>query len=151
METFKFVAKSDRCVGNLGDSILATGVRSLVWLSPQTCGAWRHLKVVSELNCRIHSWYQRIRELENRLLIPNATFWDGNRKKWRTDASYKMDKPCMLSKEDNNQRPHVQVYKHRKQPRLVWLSGLSAGLQTKGSLVQFPVRARAWVCRPGPV
>ena len=24
-------------------------------------------------------------------------------------------------------------------------SGLSAGLQTKGSLVQFPVRARAWV------
>ena len=28
---------------------------------------------------------------------------------------------------------------------LVWLSGLSAGLQTKGLLVQFPVRAHAWV------
>ena len=28
---------------------------------------------------------------------------------------------------------------------LVWLSGLSAGLQTKGSPVQFPVRAHAWV------
>ena len=30
-------------------------------------------------------------------------------------------------------------------PWLVQLSGLSAGLQTKGSLVQFPVRAQAWV------
>ena len=28
---------------------------------------------------------------------------------------------------------------------LVWLSGLSAGLRTKGSLVQFPVRTHAWV------
>ena len=31
------------------------------------------------------------------------------------------------------------------QPWLVWLSGLSAGLWTKGSLVRFPVRAHAWV------
>ena len=30
-------------------------------------------------------------------------------------------------------------------PWLVWLSGLSAILQTERSLVQFPVRARAWV------
>ena len=30
-------------------------------------------------------------------------------------------------------------------PWLVWLSGLSAGLQTKGSPVWFPVRAHAWV------
>ena len=28
---------------------------------------------------------------------------------------------------------------------LVWLSGLSASLQTKGLLVQFPVRAHAWI------
>ena len=28
---------------------------------------------------------------------------------------------------------------------LVWLSGLSTDLQTKRSLVQFPVRAHAWV------
>ena len=27
----------------------------------------------------------------------------------------------------------------------MWLSGLSARLQTKGSLVRFPVRAHAWV------
>ena len=27
----------------------------------------------------------------------------------------------------------------------MWLSGLSASLQTKGSLVQFPARAHAWV------
>ena len=37
-----------------------------------------------------------------------------------------------------------------KLPWLVWLSGLSAGLQTKGSLVQFPVRARAWVAGQVP-
>ena len=28
---------------------------------------------------------------------------------------------------------------------LVWLSGLSAGLRTERSRVQFPVRAHAWV------
>ena len=27
----------------------------------------------------------------------------------------------------------------------MWLSGLSAGLRTKGSLDQFPVKAHAWV------
>ena len=37
------------------------------------------------------------------------------------------------------------VLKNCFSPWLVWLSGLSAGLQTKGSLVQFPVRAHAWV------
>ena len=30
-------------------------------------------------------------------------------------------------------------------PWLMWLSGLSAGLGTKRSLVQFPVRAHAWI------
>ena len=33
----------------------------------------------------------------------------------------------------------------RQAPWLMWLSGLSTGLQTKGSLVQFPVRVHAWV------
>ena len=36
----------------------------------------------------------------------------------------------------------VQSY-FLKMPWPVWLSGLSSGLRTKGSLVQFPVRARA--------
>ena len=36
-------------------------------------------------------------------------------------------------------------WKLLKVPRLVWLSGLSTGLHTKGSLVRFPVRAHAWV------
>ena len=31
------------------------------------------------------------------------------------------------------------------EPWLVWLTGLSAGLQTQGLSVQFPVRAHAWV------
>ena len=37
-----------------------------------------------------------------------------------------------------------------KQPWLVWLSGPHAGLRTKGSLVQFPVRAHAWVAGQVP-
>ena len=32
----------------------------------------------------------------------------------------------------------------------MWLIGLSAGLRTKGSLVQFPVRAHAWVAGQVP-
>ena len=35
-------------------------------------------------------------------------------------------------------------------PWLVWLSGLSTGLQTKGLLVRFPVRAHAWVAGQVP-
>ena len=40
---------------------------------------------------------------------------------------------------------------HIKWPWLVWLSGLSTSLQTKGLLVQFPVRIHSWVagCVPG--
>ena len=33
---------------------------------------------------------------------------------------------------------------------LVWLNGLSADLKTKGSPVQFPVRAHAWVASQVP-
>ena len=36
-------------------------------------------------------------------------------------------------------------YQWINQPWLVWLSGLSAGLQTERSLVRFPVRVHAWV------
>ena len=35
-------------------------------------------------------------------------------------------------------------------PWLVWLSGLSTGLQTKGLLVRFPVKALAWVAGQAP-
>ena len=39
----------------------------------------------------------------------------------------------------------VTENRNRKlEPGLVWLSGLSASLQTKGSLVGFPGRAHAW-------
>ena len=38
-----------------------------------------------------------------------------------------------------------QKTKGLKSPQLVWLSGLNSGLWTKGSLVQFLVRAHAWV------
>ena len=32
-----------------------------------------------------------------------------------------------------------------KEPWLLWLNGLSSSLQTKGTQVDFPVRAHAWV------
>ena len=35
--------------------------------------------------------------------------------------------------------------KFLNRPWLVWLSGLSTSLRTKGLQVQFPVRAHAWV------
>ena len=35
-------------------------------------------------------------------------------------------------------------------PWLVWLSGLSMGLQTEGSLVRLPVGAHAWVAGQDP-
>ena len=37
------------------------------------------------------------------------------------------------------------------QPKLVWLSGLSTGLQTKGSLIRFPVRAQSGLWAKSPV
>ena len=44
-----------------------------------------------------------------------------------------------------------KIFKNKwLQPWLVWLSGLSAGLRIKGSLVQFPVRAHAWVAGQVP-
>ena len=40
----------------------------------------------------------------------------------------------------------VFIYLQTKErPWLVWLSGLRASLRIKGSPVQFPVRAHAWV------
>ena len=40
--------------------------------------------------------------------------------------------------------------KRKRKSWLVWLSGLRASLQTKGSPVQFPVRAQAWVAGQVP-
>ena len=40
------------------------------------------------------------------------------------------------------------IYKIRDMPWLEWLSGLSASLQTKRSLVQLLVRTHAWVVAP---
>ena len=38
----------------------------------------------------------------------------------------------------------------RKAPWLVWFSGLSASLQSKGSLVGSPIRAHAWASAQDP-
>ena len=43
-----------------------------------------------------------------------------------------------------------KILKIQTKPWLVWFSGLSAGLQTKGSLARFPVRAHAWVAGQVP-
>ena len=41
-------------------------------------------------------------------------------------------------------------YKVLLKPWLVWLSGLTASLQTKGLPVRFPLRAHAWVMSQVP-
>ena len=48
---------------------------------------------------------------------------------------------------------HVCIFetlKEKKDPWLVWLSGLSTGLRTRGLPVWFPVRAHAWVAGQVP-
>ena len=44
----------------------------------------------------------------------------------------------------------IKKKKKNLQAWLVWLSELSAGLQTKGSVVRFPIRAHAWVAGQVP-
>ena len=44
----------------------------------------------------------------------------------------------------------IWLSNRKKHPWLVWLSGLSIGLWTKRSQVQFPVRAHAWVAGQVP-
>ena len=41
-------------------------------------------------------------------------------------------------------------FKRHEVPWLVWLSGLSMGLRTKGLPVRFPVRAHTWVAGQVP-
>ena len=55
---------------------------------------------------------------------------------------------CQLSPESSEQDHESKRKKLR--PCLVWLSGLSAGLRTKGSLVRVPVRVHAWVASQVP-
>ena len=53
-------------------------------------------------------------------------------------------------KTDEDTDRHTQTHMNKVRPWLVWLSGLSASLWTKGSLVPFPVRAHAWVAGQAP-
>ena len=55
--------------------------------------------------------------------------------------------PSLSSSVDSSSCPKLFAFslKNFLQPWLVQLSGLSAGLQTRRSPVQFPVRAHAWV------
>ena len=46
-----------------------------------------------------------------------------------------------------NQKPADSSWETKQ---FTWLSGLSAGLRSKGLLIWFPVRARAWVAGQGP-
>ena len=52
--------------------------------------------------------------------------------------------------ETETPEPVLCTLKNIEQPCLVWLSASSARLQTKVSLVRFPVRARAWVAGQVP-
>ena len=66
---------------------------------------------------------------------------------WMRDLGPCFQNPITISHTCNNitalRMPYIQ-------PWLVWLSGLSTSLRTKGSLVRFPIRAHAWVADQVP-
>ena len=62
--------------------------------------------------------------------------WDTIKK--RNDKIWRFTSPNIVSE--------ISLF----EPWLVWLGGLSAGLQTKGSLIGFPVRACDWVAGQVP-
>ena len=62
-----------------------------------------------------------------------------------------MNKACHLSVEQAFLDVICSKKKKTFEPGLVWLSGFSASLRTRGWLVQFPVRAPAWVVGWFPV
>ena len=81
----------------------------------------------------------RINEIETIKKVKSWLFEIKVRKLYKSLAS------LTQKKKDTNEQDQKL-----KQPSLVWLSGLSACLQTKGSLVQLPIRAYAWVAGQVP-
>ena len=59
------------------------------------------------------------------------------------------DRATLQPMEPPNQDNNL-FFRKNKQPWLVWLSGLSARLRTKGLPVPFPVRTHAWVAARSP-
>ena len=57
----------------------------------------------------------------------------------------------ILRHSDGKMCPDSEILKRRERPWLVWLSGLSSGLQAKRLPVRFPVRVHAWVAARSPV
>ena len=72
-------------------------------------------------------------------IIPDSTFTSSTVSWWPGEGSHSL-KSRMVSLKMHRRRKIKNVH-----PWLVWLSVLSAGLQTKKSLVQLPVKAYAWV------
>ena len=72
---------------------------------------------------------------------------------WR--ATHTGELPLKIWSYDTNRKwgekyPNFRDKKRRLEPWLVWLRGLSASLQTKGSQVQFPIQGTYLGCGQGP-
>ena len=80
------------------------------------------------------------------LVISSCLPWD---KDWKLLLYYKVNWQHSMSMYQKIWNWYT-VYKNTTQPWLMWLSGLSAGLRAKGSPVQLPVRAHAWVAGQVP-
>ena len=66
-------------------------------------------------------------------------------------TSYVLTMVCSMCRLYLTSPPDLKSVKKGTMSCLVWLSGLIASLQTEGSLVQFPVRAHAWVVGQVPI
>ena len=90
-------------------------------------------------DCQRHHWLKKERKGEEDYII---------RKKERSENNdfLKINKKIIIKDYFSN----VLNKKENHLPWLVWFSGLSATLQTKGSLVRFPARTHAWVAGQVP-
>ena len=60
------------------------------------------------------------------------------------------DAPDFLERTEEFNESNTSIKNYLCGPQLVWLSGLSTNLKTKGSPVRFPDRAHAWVAGQVP-
>ena len=91
-----------------------------------------------EIGNVLHQWFSNLGENNN----PLVSFLNA-------DSLTKCEGPDSEGLHIGSENLHFKSTS-RYFPWLVWLSGLSGGLRTKGSLIWFPVRAHAWVAGQVP-
>ena len=93
-------------------------------------------------------WYEQICVFKDLCFNPQAAEGRQIGGGWMDVEESNWEACCCI--QVRNDEDLTIVSRMETDPWLVWLSGLSASLQTKGLLVQFPVRPHAWVAGQVP-